>query len=73
MAAHTRFPFRGTREAPVFDGSLLTLTWYFQDIDKLFTILAVALPNDREKITKAKYYLNSQTADLWDNVVIASV
>jgi hypothetical protein len=70
MAVPICFPFQGTREAPIFDGLPLTLTCYFQDIDELFTILVVAAPNDSQKITKAKYYLVSQTADLWDNIVI---
>jgi len=68
MAA-VRFPFRGSREAPLFDGTPLTLNRYFQDIDQLFDNLGVVAPTDAAKVAKATYYLDALTADLWESVI----
>jgi len=67
MAA-PRFPFRGSREAPVFDGTPLTVNRYFQDIDQLFDNLGINAPTDAAKIQKTTYYLDPHTADLWECV-----
>jgi hypothetical protein len=44
---------------------------YFQDIDQLFNNLGVAVPTDEAKIAKTTYYLNAETADLWESIIPA--
>jgi hypothetical protein len=44
---------------------------YFQDIDQLFDNLGVAAPTDEAKIAKTTYYLDAETADLWESVIPA--
>lgn len=68
MAA-PRFPFRGSREAPTFDGTAITVNRYFQDIDQLFDNLGIPNPPDASKIQKTTYYLDPHTADLWESVL----
>jgi hypothetical protein len=64
-----RFPFRGSREAPTFDGTPITVNRYFQDIDQLFDNLGIANPADASRIQKATYYLDPLTADLWESIL----
>jgi hypothetical protein len=63
-----RLPFHRAHEAPAFDGTPLTLTRFFQDVDNVYIDCAVAAPTDAEKIRWTIYYLDPNTADLWETV-----
>jgi len=62
-----RLPFRGAEDAPTFDGSPSRLIRYFRDVDRLYLSMGKS-PTDAEKISQAIYYLDYDTADLWEGI-----
>jgi hypothetical protein len=63
------FPLRGARDAPTFDNNPLHLSRYFEDIDLLYGVANV-LAGDDVKIRKTKYYLDHDTAALWESIPV---
>src|SRR3954464_5441414 len=55
------------RDAPHFDGTPLHLPRYFGDVDKLYASLGLT-PGDAEKIEQTIYYLDADTASLWEGL-----
>jgi hypothetical protein len=60
-------PFRGEDGAPFFDGSPRSLLRYFRDIDLLYASLRIT-PSDFQKIAQTIYYLDNDTASLWETI-----
>ena len=62
-----RLPFRGAHGAPSFDGTPTHLNRFFSDLDLTYAALGLT-PTDQERVTQAIYYLDADTAFLWETL-----
>jgi hypothetical protein len=62
-----RLPFRGAHGAPAFDGTPTHLNRFFSDLDLIYSALGLT-PTDPERVTQAIYYLDADTAFLWETL-----
>jgi hypothetical protein len=60
-------PFHNEDGAPFFNGSPRSLLRYFCDIDLLYASLRIT-PLDFQKIAQMIYYLDNDTASLWETI-----
>ena len=66
-----KFPWRGAEDAPEFSGAPEDLDHYFADIEYLLETTG-AKYTVTETIQRCIYYLDYQTADLWESFAAAT-
>ncbi len=69
MSTGHKLPLRGSRDAPHFDGTPTHLQRYFADIEQLHKFHRITYV-DEDLIVRAIYYLDAETAELWEGRLI---